>query len=86
MDKIAAEESLIKEIQELELGRWRQGFKFLVNSFTVHFIFHQINNKDYLNELNWWSAVMNSCSSANRHILWLHFDLWTAAYNRNTSF
>lgn len=48
IDKLAAEASLIKEIQELELGRWHQGFNFLVNSFTLHFIFHKINKSDYL--------------------------------------
>lgn len=48
IDKLAAEASLIKEIQELELERWHPGFNFLVNSFTLHFIFHKINKSDYL--------------------------------------
>ena len=50
IDKLAAEASLIKEIQELELGRWHKGFNFLVNSFTLHFIFHKIYKSNYLKQ------------------------------------
>ncbi len=34
LDKISAEASLIKEIQELELGSWRQQFNIPVNRLT----------------------------------------------------